>query len=123
MDEDKELNYLLTKKMVELRKKIVSSEKTDRKEKTSREILISKLINRGEEVLEFAERYYPQKTTLIVDKLAYLIKNGEISDPISGGELLGLFRSIGLNIRIKTSIRVEKDGKLVPFTEKLKSKE
>jgi len=123
MNEDKELNYLLTKKMFELRKKIVESEKPERKERTNREILLSKLINRGDEVLELAEKYYPQKTSLIVDKLAYLIKTREISDSISGGELLGLFRSIGLNIRIKTSIKVEKDGKLIPFTEKLKSKE
>ena len=30
-----------------------------------------------------------------------------------------LFRSVGLNIRVNTTIKVEEDGKLISFSEKL----
>ncbi|MDQ4057246.1 MAG: double-stranded DNA-binding protein, partial [Thermoproteota archaeon] len=49
-----------------------------------------------------------------------LIKAGEISQRISGGELLALFRSIGLKIRVNTSIKIEDHGKLVSLSDKLK---
>ena len=39
---------------------------------------------------------------------------------ISGGELLALFRAVGLNIRVNTTIKVEDKGKLISFSEKLK---
>ena len=45
---------------------------------------------------------------------------GEIKQRISGGELLALFRSVGINVRINTSIKIEDHGKLVSFSEKLK---
>jgi DNA-binding TFAR19-related protein (PDSD5 family) len=123
MEEDKELEYLKAKKMLELRRKMAAAEKPKAKVKSSRDIVASKLVNRGLEVLELAEKYYPEKSTFIVKKLADLIETKGISGYISGGELLWLFRQLGLNIQVKTSIQVEKDGKLVPLTEKLKSED
>jgi len=35
---------------------------------------------------------------------------------------LGLFRAIGLNIRMETKINVEQDGKFVSLSDKLSSK-
>jgi hypothetical protein len=49
-----------------------------------------------------------------------LIKSGEIQQRISGGELLMLFRSIGINVRVDTTIKIEDHGKLVSFSDKLK---
>jgi protein required for attachment to host cells len=49
--------------------------------------------------------------------------SGEITSRISGGELLMLFRSVGLNIRVNTTIKVEDDGKLISFSEKLKQQQ
>ncbi len=123
MEEDKELEYLKAKKMLELRRKMAVAEKPKEKVKSSRDIVASRLVNRGLEVLELAEKYYPEKSTFIVKKLAELIETKGISGYISGGELLWLFRQLGLNIQVKTSIHVEKDGKLVPLTEKLKSED
>ncbi len=123
MAEDKELEYLKAKKMLELRRKMAAAEKPKEKVKSSRDIVASRLVNRGLEVLELAEKYYPEKSTFIIKKLAELIETKGISGYISGGELLWLFRQLGLNIQVKTSIHVEKDGKLVPLTEKLKSED
>lgn len=123
MEEDKELEFLRAKKMLELRRKMAAAEKTKEKEKSSRDILVSRLVDRGVEVLELAEKYYPEKTALIVKKLAELITKGGVTGYISGGELLWLLRQLGLHIHVKTSIHVEKHGKLIPLTEKLKSED
>jgi hypothetical protein len=49
-----------------------------------------------------------------------LIRIGEIKQRISGGELLALLRSVGLNIRVNTTIKIEDHGKLVSLSDKLK---
>jgi len=46
----------------------------------------------------------------------------EIKDRISGRELLSLFRSVGVNVRINTTIQIEDHGKLVSLQDKLKEK-
>lgn len=118
MVNDKDLEFLTAKKMRDLRRRIVASEKP--KEKSSRDIVTSRIVDRGMEVLEIAEKYYPNQTSIIIENLANVIKNEGIKGSISGGELLGLFRQMGLRIHVKTSIQVKKDGKLVPLAEKLK---
>jgi DNA-binding TFAR19-related protein (PDSD5 family) len=121
MDEDKELEYLKARKMLQLRKRIAGLDKNQAHEKSNRDILISRLVDRGFEVLRIAEKYYPEKTENIVNVLAEQIRKQNIKGNVTGGELLGLFRQLGLNIHVKTSIQVQKDGKFIPLTEKLKS--
>jgi DNA-binding TFAR19-related protein (PDSD5 family) len=116
--EDKDLELILAKKMIKLKKKMLQQK--ERKEPTPREILVSRLVDRGIDVLEAAERDYPYETKIIVEKLAQLIKDGTIEGYISGGQLLTLFKTLGLNVRIETTIKVEKDGKFVPLSEKLR---
>ena len=82
--------------------------------------MLGYLYNRGEEVLAFAESQFPYRTLVIVNRLAELIKNGSIRERISGGQLLGLFRSLGINVRVNTSIKIEDHGKLLSFSDKLK---
>ena len=74
---------------------------------------------RGSEVLQNAESQFPNETGIIVEKLAELIKTGEISEAIDGGRLLALFRSVGLHVRMDTKINVEQDGKFVSLSDKL----
>lgn len=80
---------------------------------------MKKLGFRGLEVLENAEFQFPNETKMIIQKLFELIKTGEINETIDGGQLLTLFRSIGLNIRMATKINVEQDGKFVSLSDKL----
>ena len=95
-------------------------EQTLRPKKTDREIISSYLYDRGEEVLNLAESQFPLQTKSIVSGLVELIKVGELKQNISGGELLALFRSVGIKVRINTSIKIEDHGKLVSFSDKLK---
>jgi DNA-binding TFAR19-related protein (PDSD5 family) len=70
-------------------------------------------------VLQNAERQYPNEAKLVIDKLGQLIHGGEIDEEIDGGKLLALFRSVGVNVRMETKIKIEKEGKFVSLSEKL----
>ena len=128
MKEDPDIEIIKAKKMKEMMMNVAKQEKIkkelelkNKKTKiTDKEIFRSYLYDRGEEVLTLAENQFPFETMMIVKKLTELIKNGEINNKISGGELLTLFRTVGLNIRIDTKIKIEDHGKYVSFGEKLK---
>jgi DNA-binding TFAR19-related protein (PDSD5 family) len=126
-EEDPDITIIKARKMKELQRHAEMQEKMKaRKEhgnlpKTNREIVSSYLYDRGEEVLKVSESQFPIQTKAIIGKIVELIKAGEINQRISGGELLALFRSIGMNIRLNTSIRVEDHGRLVSIADKLKS--
>ncbi len=126
MSEDSELERLKAKRLAEMQKNISSQnnvESTPESPKpvseNPRDLLIAKLGFRGLEVLENAEFQFPNETKMIIQKLLELIKTGEINETIDGGQLLALFRSIGLNIRMETKINVEQDGKFVSLNDKL----
>ena len=126
-EEDIELEKLKAKRLAEMQKNISSKKETEKSFESTdeipaespREILIKKLGFRGLEVLENAESQFPNESKIVVEKLAELIKTGEINEIIDGGKLLTLFRSIGLSIRMQTKINVEQDGKFVSLTDKL----
>jgi DNA-binding TFAR19-related protein (PDSD5 family) len=130
-EEDPDIAIIKARKMKELReqaaalenarmKKQQQEEEMLRPKKTDREIISGYLYDRGKEVLNLAESQFPLQTKSIVSGLVELIKRGEIKQNISGGELLALFRSVGINVRINTSIKIEDHGKLVSFSDKLK---
>lgn len=130
-EEDPDIAIIKARKMKELReqatalenariKKQQQQEQMLRPKKTDREIISSYLYDRGEEVLNLAESQFPLQTKSIVSGLVELIKVGELKQNISGGELLALFRSVGIKVRINTSIKIEDHGKLVSFSDKLK---
>ena len=128
-DDDSELQRLQAKRLAEMQKNISSRETVDETPKTTeektvnpRESLIKQLGFRGLEVLTNAESQFPNETKMIIDKLYELIKTGEITEVLDGGKLLGLFRSIGLNVRMDTKINIQQDGKFVSLTDKLSNK-
>lgn len=126
--EDPDIAIIKARKMKELWKQAaLERSKAAQKEqgqkartKTDREIVSDLLYDRGEEVLKLAEIQFPSQTRMIVNRIADLTKLGEIQQRISGGELLMLFRSIGVNVRVNTTIKIEDHGKLVSVSEKLK---
>ena len=127
-EEDKELELLKAKRLLEMQKNIsfqqkqeeLKATKQDQKTTNPREILIKQLGYRGLEVLQNAESQFPEETKLVIDKLGDLIQSGEVTETIDGGKLLTLFRSIGIRVRVATTINIEQDGKLVSWSEKLK---
>ena len=129
-EEDKELELLKAKRLLEMQKNISLQQKTEEQKAlkqvqkgaspSPREILVKQLGYRGLEVLQNAESQFPEETKLVVAKLAELVQSGEVTEIIDGGKLLALFRSIGIRVRVNTTIKVEEDGKLVSWSDKLK---
>ena len=128
-EEDKDLERLKAKRLAEMRdnlssqrnqEKIIASQKEQQDKKPSpREIVVKRLGYRGMEVLQNAEYQFPKETEIITLKLSELISSGDIKEVLDGGNLLALFRAVGINIRMKTKINVEKDGKFVSISDKL----
>jgi len=127
LTEDSELEKLQAKRLAEMQKNISSlkqttTEESEKKEtKSPREIVVDYLGFRGTEVLENAEAQFPKETKSIVEQLSKLIESGELDERLDGGQLLAVFRSVGLRVRMKTTINVEQDGKFVSLSEKITS--
>ena len=127
--EDKDLERLKEKRLAEMRNNISSQREQEKimasqkeqidKKPSSREIVVKRLGYRGMEVLQNAEYQFPKETEIIILKLSELILSGDIKEVLDGGNLLALFRAVGLNVRMKTKINVEKDGKFVSLSDKL----
>lgn len=127
-DDDPDVAIIKARKLKELREQAAFLDKLREKKtetqgprpKSDSEILSSLLYDRADEVLRHAETQFPAQTRAIVSRIAQLIRAGEITSPISGGELLALLRYAGLRIRLNTKIKIEDHGKLISFSEKLK---
>jgi DNA-binding TFAR19-related protein (PDSD5 family) len=127
-NEDPDIAIINARKMKELWKKaaleksnaIQKEEGRRTQSRTDEQVVSDFLYDRGTEVLKLAESQFPAQTRAIVKRLADLIKSGEIQQGISGGELLMLLRSVGIYVRVSTTIKIEDHGKLVPFSDKLK---
>ncbi len=125
-EEDNELEQLKKKRLAEMQKNISIKQKKEQssqqKKSNPRDLVLKNLGYRGLEVLQNAESQYPNETKIVIQKLAELISSGEIDEKLDGGKLLALFRVVGLNVHVKTTINVEQDGKFISLSEKFSEK-
>jgi len=128
MSEDSELEKLKAKRLAEMQQNISTQKQTESAEEPEkketqnpRDMVLKFLGFRGEEVLQNAESQFPLETKSIIVQMSQLIRTGELNEKMDGGQLLQLFRSIGLNVRMNTKINVEQDGKFVSLSDKLTS--
>ena len=77
--------------------------------------MLSYLFDIGEDVLALGESQFLVQTKILIKRIAQLIKEGKIKEKIPGGVLLDLFRYAGMNLKIKTSIKIEDHGKMLFF--------
>ncbi|TVP39666.1 double-stranded DNA-binding protein [Candidatus Nitrosocosmicus arcticus] len=131
--DDPDLELIKKRKMKKLQEQLATKEKDkinlELQDKTNknkpegvdseRNFLLRYLYDRGDEVLKLAEQQFPLQTKIIIKRLNELIRFGEISK-ISGGDLLAVYRSLGLNIRVDTHISISDHGKTISFSDKLK---
>ncbi len=125
MSNDLTIELLRRKKLAELQKKLMAEklkEKTREKKINVEEELKKVFIGRAWEVFQAAQTQYPELTKKVGEWLAQLINEGKIKESISGERLLLFFRRLGLNVRLKTEIRVLESGELKSLSEKLREK-
>ena len=121
MSGDRDLDRIMAKRLDEMR----SAARRDAGEpgearRPPRDALISMLGHRGMEVLERAEAQFPRQAGMAVSQMARLIEAGQLRQTIDGGQLLQVFRLLGMNVRMPTRISVERDGKMASLSERIR---
>lgn len=121
-DEDSELAAIKFKKMKELQRRYAAMQQ---KPQTKPEVddltlVMSKLTDRGPEVLKAALSQYPEAAREVVGYLAKLYRSGKLVDTISGEELYALFYDLGMRVRLETTITYIKDGKRISLSERFR---
>jgi DNA-binding TFAR19-related protein (PDSD5 family) len=123
MEEDADIRLLERRKLEEMRKRIRAASQPTKAEPNEREVVEGMLYDRGDEVLDAAYSIFPRETERLVKELAAMIRAGRLKEKIGGGELLSVFRQLGLRFSLKTSIKVQDKGKFVDLSEKLRRRE
>ena len=121
-DDSKELEAIKAKKMLEFQQRMTAAQRKpeQKKEIDDMTLVRSKLVSRGDEVLDAALSQYPQATIKVTQYIANLYRTGKLGEPIPGEELLALFYDLGMRVRLKTTITYIKDGKRLSLSEKFR---
>ena len=83
-------------------------------------ILQNVFVGRAWEVYYAAKRQYPQIAEQILQELAQLVQTGQLKGQITGEQLYGLLRQIGLDVRLETKIQVLERGELKSLADKFR---
>jgi DNA-binding TFAR19-related protein (PDSD5 family) len=124
MPEDSELERLKLRRMQEMQRRLMEQEKTktpDQKQPRPRDVLKTILVGRAWEVLDAAAIQFPEPTRMLETELARLVREGRLKGPVTAEQLLWLFRSLGLDVRLETKIQVLESGELKSLAEKFRS--
>jgi DNA-binding TFAR19-related protein (PDSD5 family) len=123
MTDDSELERIRQQRLAEMQRRLsakqqsppVEDEKTD-----PAKVLGSVFVGRAWEVYHAARQQYPAIADQIFRELADLVRSGRLKGPITGEQLFGLLREIGLDVRLETKIQVFDHGELKPLAEKFR---
>lgn len=121
-----EIEILRQKRALELRKKMLLSQKTSEPVKpeppkiSPKQAVAKILAGRGVEVLETARRYYPGEIARLEEALASQIASGRLKGPVSGEELYSFLRRVGLVFSMDVKIQVKERGELKTLEQKFR---
>lgn len=121
MSDDAELERLKRQRLARMQKTL--SEKQSQVEPKKLEpakVLERVFVGRAWEVYHAAMQQYPQIASQIFRELAQLVQLGELREKITGEQLFGLLRQIGLDVRLDTKIQVLERGELKPIADKFR---
>ena len=124
MSEDSELERLKLRRMQEMQRRLLEQEKTkatDQKQLRPRDVLKTILVGRAWEVLNAAAVQFPEPTRMLEAELARLVSKGRLKGPVTAEQLMWLFRSLGLDVRLETKIQVLESGELKSLADKFRS--
>ena len=122
MSEDAELERLKRRRMQEMQRRLEREKEkpSTQKKPDPREVLKTILVGRAWEVLDAAAAQYPEPTRMLEAELAKLVRDGKLKGPITAEQLLWLFRSLGMDVRLETKIQVYESGELKSLADKFR---
>lgn len=121
MTGDTELERLKRQRLAEMQKMLTARQQQSESRKLEPSKVLEKVfVGRAWEVYHAARQQYPEVADQIFAELAGLIQNGSIRGQITGEQLYGLLRQIGLDIRLETKIQVLEHGELKSIADKFR---
>jgi len=127
MPEDSELERLKLRRMQKMQRRLREQEQTkakapDQKQPRPRDVLKTILVGRAWEVLNAAAAQFPEPTRALEAELARLVREGKLKGPVTAEQLMWLFRSLGLDVRLETKIQVLESGELKSLADKFRGR-
>jgi DNA-binding TFAR19-related protein (PDSD5 family) len=123
MSSDTELERLKRQRLVEMQKMLTARQQQSQAETRKLEpskILEKVFVGRAWEVYHATRQQYLGIADQIFEELAVLVQSGHIRGKITGEQLYGLLRQIGLDIRLETKIQVLEHGELKSIADKFR---
>jgi DNA-binding TFAR19-related protein (PDSD5 family) len=123
MSDDKELERLKRQRLAEMQRRLDARQQQSHAEMGKLEpakILEKVFVGRAWEVYYAARRQYPTIADQIFQELAQLVRTGRVKGQITGEQLYGLLRQIGMDIRLETKIQVLDHGELKSIADKFR---
>jgi DNA-binding TFAR19-related protein (PDSD5 family) len=119
---DSELERLKRQRLAEMQKRMDAKQqsKAEATDTEPTKILEKIFVGRAWEVYYAAKRQYPSIADQIFRELADLVRLGHVTGQITGEQLYGLLRQIGLDVRLETKIQVLDHGELRSIADKFR---
>jgi DNA-binding TFAR19-related protein (PDSD5 family) len=120
MNDDSELERLKRQRLAEMQRRMTAKQQpqTAPTKLEPRQILERVFVGRAWEVYHAARSQYPGIADQIFQELAALVQTGRLQGKITGEQLFGLLRQIGLDVRLDTKIQVLEHGELKSIADK-----
>jgi len=122
MSDDSELERLKRQRMEQMQRRIAAKQQnqTAPANLEPRQILEKVFVGRAWEVYHAVRAQFPGVADQVFQELAMLVQAGQLRDKITGEQLFGLLRQIGLDVRLDTKIQVLEHGELKSIADKFR---
>ncbi len=123
MSDDTELERIRRQRLAKMQKTLSTKQQRTQAATSKPEpakILQNVLVGRAWEVYNAAMQQYPRIAEQIFLELAQLVQRGVVQGQITGEQLFGLLRQIGLDVRLETKIQVLERGELKSIADKFR---
>jgi DNA-binding TFAR19-related protein (PDSD5 family) len=119
---DSELERIKRKRLAEMQRVLdAKKQATQPKQRPTAEQTLQRVfVGRAWEVYEATKQQYPSIAGRLFQELAQLVESGQLTGQITGEQLYGLLRQIGLDVRLDTKIQVLDHGKLKSLGDKFR---
>ena len=123
MSEDTELERIKRQRLAEMQRTLSAKQQQEQAASNKlepRQVLQKVFVGRAWEIYNAAMQQYPRIAEQIFRELAQLVQTGQLQGQITGEQLYGLLRQIGLDVRLDTKIQVLEHGELKSVADKFK---
>jgi DNA-binding TFAR19-related protein (PDSD5 family) len=122
MTDDSELERLKRQRLAEMQKRVTAKQQshTESGRIEPSKVFEKVFVGRAWEVYHAARTQYPIIADQVFQELAGLIQLGKVRGQITGEQLFGLLRQIGLDVRLDTKIQVLEHGELKSIADKFR---